>query len=270
MSRRAQDRIRMYFYKTKEELLKTNEIALPQKQLQALILDLNTRLKMNKFHGYYFDRACAGNENMKSICDIWGTFTCQGRWDKDKCLYHPPHSINPYVSREARIIFQTWNLDHNKERSRSITPAIRSALRACGADSYDYHRFVDGRGRNVENGKICGPLKGQIVLFGSDKVLDGQNVILVRQNENKEKIVVRDRDEIDENIKDQIVTYVSRDQNVENQNVKGIVSFGNVNLDVKAIYDDLFTVANLKLVHIVCHDKGAHGTRVAGPYFTSN
>lgn len=262
MSRRAQDRIRMYFYKTKEELLKTNEIALPQKQLQALILDLHTRLKMNKFHGYYFDRACAGNENMKSICDIWGTFTCQGRWDKDKCLYHPPHSINPYVSREARIIFQTWNLDHNKERSRSIIPAIRTALCACRSDSYDCHRFDDGRGRNVENGKICRPLNGQVVVFRSEEALD---VVLVRQNESKKKIVVHDQGEVVENTKNQNVTYISRDQNV-----KSVVPFGNVNLDVNAIYEDLFTVANLKLVHIVCHDKGAHSTRLAGPYFVSH
>lgn len=260
----------MYFYKTKEELLKTKEIALPQKQLQAFILDLNTRLKMNKFHGYYFDRACAGNENMKSICDIWGTFTCQGRWDKDKCLYHPPHSINPYISREARIIFQTWNLDHNKERSRSIIPAIRTALRASCDNSYDCNRFDDGRGRNVENGKICRPLNGQIVAFSSEIVLGGQSVVLMNQNANTQKIVAHDRNVVDANTKDQNVTFVSRDQKVENQNVKNAVPLGNVNLDVKAIYDDLFTVANLKLVHIVCHDKGAHGTRIAGPYFVLN
>ncbi|KAJ8978256.1 hypothetical protein NQ317_012614 [Molorchus minor] len=191
MFRRAQDRIRMYFYKTKEELQKTKD--LPQAQLQSLINDLRHRLKLNKYHGCYFDRTRSGDENMKSICDRAGWFTCDGRWDKQWCLYNPPHRINPYSSREARIIFQTWNLDHGRERSRSIIPAIVGALRALGDPSAD-------------NGKV-------------------------RTN--------------------------FHDDN----------SISKVSVDVKGIYNDLFTVNNLKFVHIVCHDKGAHITLKAGPYF---
>lgn len=29
-------------------------------------------------------------------------------------------------------------------------------------------------------------------------------------------------------------------------------------MDLFEIYDNLFTVKNLRLVHIVCHDKGSH------------
>lgn len=246
MCRRAQDRIRMYYYKTKEELLKTKEIALPQKQLQSLILDLHNRLKMNHFHGYYFDRACSGNENMKSICDIWGTFTCQGRWDKEKCLYHPAHSINPYVSREARIIFQTWNLDHNKERTRSIIPAIRSALRACGSACGCGDCTDDGCSRNEKNEKIRQSLNDQ-------NVINGLNVV--------------HKDKVDRNVIDKNVSEVGC--NIKNAR-RNIIPIENLCLDVKGIYDDLFTTNNLKLVHIVCHDKGVHGTRKAGPYLVLN
>lgn len=241
MFRRAQDRIRMYYYKTKEELLKTKDIAIPQNQLQTLILDLHNRLKMNKFHGYYFDRACVGNENMKSICDVEGTFTCQGRWDKDKCLYHSAHSINPYISREARIIFQTWNLDHNKERSRSIIPAIRVALRASCGNNDDCVCSDNDCDRKIENGKVCRSLKGHIVpVNGRNVVINGQNIgALIARN-----VVI--------------------DQNVASD--EKIIEDVNKRIDIKSIYDDLFTTSNLKLVHIVCHDKGAHGTRTAGPY----
>ncbi|XP_060522771.1 DNA fragmentation factor subunit beta [Cylas formicarius] len=177
LSMRAQDRIRMYFYKTKEELLKATE--LPPGTLCNLLNDLQSKLKLNKYHGYYFDRnAAAGDANVSALCNVAGVFTCHGRWDKNGCLYNPSHSINPYTSREERIVFQTWNLDHQVERSRSIIPAIREALR--------------------ESGKIM-------------------------------------RDE-------------------------------KPSVDIKAIYNDLFTLNNLKLVHIVCHDKGAHVTKKAGPY----
>lgn len=257
MYRRAQDRIRMYFYKTKQELLKTNDIVLPQKQLQSLLVELKTKLEMNKFHGYYFDRACSANENMKSICDIWGTFTCQGRWDKDRCLYHPAHCINPYVSREARIIFQTWNLDHNKERSRSIIPAIRIALRLFGDRCRNRHSFDDGRGRNLENGKICRPLSCPTESFNGENISPNGNVILSEQDNVKNEIVDQ-----------KVATMVDNDKIVAGDEV--VASAEHMRLDVAGIYDDLFSIKNLKLVHIVCHDKGAHGTLKAGPYFLLN
>lgn len=270
MFRRAQDRIRMYYYKTKEELLKTNEIAIPQKQLQALILELHAKLKLNQFHGYYFDRARNGDENMKSICDIWGTFTCQGRWDKEKCLYHHAHSINPYVSREARIIFQTWNLDHNKERSRSIIPAIRSALYACASSSIGPNRNEDGRDRNVENGKVCRPLNvGKVESCGRNVVINGRKIVLMGNVVDVENV------RNDENVADFVASnkkIAGVEKVVESENVvKGdaknvVIPVDDLRLDVEGIYADLFTTANLKLVHIVCHDKGAHVARKAGPY----
>jgi hypothetical protein len=173
MFRRAQDRIRGYFYKTREELLKNS--ALPQSRVQDLLSDLHNKLKLSKYNGCYFDR----RDPTGSLCNRNGEFTCQGRWNKDKCLYSPPHAINPYDSREARIIFQTWNLDHVVERARSVLPQVCQALK------------------------------------GAECTIDAGR---------------------------------------------------EASVDVKAIYNDLFTSNNLKFVHIVCHDKGAHSTKKAGPY----
>lgn len=178
MFRRAQDRIRTYYYKTKDELLKSKD--LPPSKLTYLLNDLQSRLKTVKYFGCYFDRSSSYSllgadgegHQLQSICDERGEFSCQGRWDKEMCLYTPVHKINPYTSREERIIFQTWNLDHLKERSRAIIPAICAALR----------------------------------------------------------------------------------------------EEGDLNIDVKSIFSDLFTMKNLKFVHIVCHDKGAHFSKTAGPY----
>ncbi|XP_066139556.1 DNA fragmentation factor subunit beta [Euwallacea fornicatus] len=177
MFRRAQDRIRTYYYKTKEDLLHATH--LPADKLNALLTELQTKLKLNKYNGHLFDRhAAIGNSNLKPLCDSMGKFYCDGRWDKRACLYVPKHSINPYTSREERIIFQTWNLDHRIERSRSVIPNISKALLSVG------------------------------------------------------QMIYKEED----------------------------------SLDIKAIYNDLFTVANLRLVHIICHDKRAHVTRKAGSY----
>lgn len=179
MFRRAQDRIRTYYYKTKDELLKSKDI--PLSRVFRLLNDLQSRLKTVKYFGCYFDRSvCLSHGNLKSICDERGEFSCQGRWDREVCLYSPGHKINPYTSREERIIFQTWNLDHLKERSRAIIPAVFEAL---------------------------------------------------KEEENRIKLTSDDS-----------------------------------NIDVKGIFNDLFTLKNLKFVHIVCHDKGAHLSKTAGPY----
>lgn len=178
MFRRAQDRIRTYYFKTKDDLLKNRN--LPPNKLQNLLSDLQMELKRVKYFGNYFDRSyCIGDLPLHSLCNEKGTFTCEGRWDKPACLYEPMHNINPYKSREERIVFQTWNLDHTIERSRSVIPAICEAL-------------VGGEGR--KNGKTKG------------------------------------------------------------------------SVNVKKIFDDLFSKRNLKFVHIVCHDKGAHVSKIAGPY----
>ncbi|KAK5640919.1 hypothetical protein RI129_009466 [Pyrocoelia pectoralis] len=178
MFRRAQDRIRTCYYKTKEELSKNTNLS--PRQLRTLLLDLHDGLKYVKFFGYYFDRTYAvGDFKFKSLCDDSGKFLCQGRWDKGECLYKPMHSINPYTSREARIIFQTWNFDHAVERSRTIIPAIVCAL-------------------SSKRNSINGTKKREV--------------------------------------------------------------------DTKKIFNDLFSVNNLKFVHIICHDKGAHTGTTAGSY----
>nr|CAD7596661.1 unnamed protein product [Timema genevievae] len=105
------------------------------------------------------------------LCDDRGEFQCQGRWDRPECPYNESsrHVINPYCSKEARVLFQIWNLDHRIERSRTVVPAILEAARI----SVKEHRKVNS----------------------------------------------------------------------------------------SYFFTLLFTLSNLKLVHIVCHDKGAHNVR---------
>ncbi|XP_028266524.1 DNA fragmentation factor subunit beta [Parambassis ranga] len=80
-------------------------------------------LKAAKYNGCYFDRM---EKEPDRLCTKEGWFTCQGSYDQTVCP--SLHSINPYSSRESRIIFSTWNLDHRVEKKRTIIPALVDAL----------------------------------------------------------------------------------------------------------------------------------------------
>ncbi|XP_054904641.1 DNA fragmentation factor subunit beta isoform X2 [Poeciliopsis prolifica] len=96
--------------KVKAEFLKTSKC-------------LGEMLKNDKYNGKYFDRT---EKESGRLCTKEGWFTCQGSFEQKLC--HSLHSINPYGSRESRIVFSTWNLDHRIEKKRTIIPALLEAL----------------------------------------------------------------------------------------------------------------------------------------------
>ena len=130
---KSQDRIRTYFYKTREELRKLSKTRLKKGQqfeyLEEFLRELQTKLKDYSYFGCFFDRTFQDKDTrLRSICDSNGVFMCEGLWNKEGCLYVPVHMINPYMNREQRLLFQMWNLDHQIERSRTIIPAVLSVI----------------------------------------------------------------------------------------------------------------------------------------------
>lgn len=168
MARRGQDRIKGYFYKTKEEIIKselyrTNYVA---KEMFLEILDIFKLLlagfdyfscifnrNVQKRHSTIppdivddIDGETRTNKKQKlemksfieetdlfddytvSLCNKKGDFKCQGLWNNEDCKY-PNHLINPYASRETLILFQIWNLDHQIEISRTILPSLKENVR---------------------------------------------------------------------------------------------------------------------------------------------
>ncbi|KAM9751726.1 DNA fragmentation factor subunit beta [Menidia menidia] len=96
--------------KVKAEILKTSKSLLEM-------------LKAARYNGSYFDRT---EKESGRLCTKEGWFTCQGSYDQKVC--QSLHSINPYGSRESRIIFSTWNLDHRIEKKRTIIPTLLDTL----------------------------------------------------------------------------------------------------------------------------------------------
>ncbi|OQR66720.1 DNA fragmentation factor-like [Tropilaelaps mercedesae] len=113
----ARRRIKGYYYKTKEDLLK----AVPRPTVDYMFNELMNRLRHADYNGTYFER-----EHTEAFCCGQGWFNCEGAFDKTSCSY--VHHINPYASPEDYLIFSTWNLDHQVERSRSVIPSLRDAL----------------------------------------------------------------------------------------------------------------------------------------------
>lgn len=74
--------------------------------LQALET-FKQNLKEKDYFGSYFVRH---GDNTTRLCCEKGWFECQGKYNMDVCIKH--HKINPYGSKESRILFSTWNLDH--------------------------------------------------------------------------------------------------------------------------------------------------------------
>lgn len=130
MCRRLKDRMRGYFYKTKTALQASDLYAhsknnCGKKLIDQFLADLKGLLESSKYNVDYFNRKA---DKKLRLCNERGAFDCGGLWNSNTCTYSGEHVINPYRSREERIIFQTWNLDHKIELSRSIIPKILDAI----------------------------------------------------------------------------------------------------------------------------------------------
>lgn len=178
MRYKARSRIRSYLYKTKK-ILQTSDLYKKKvsckRAIDKFVKCLETQLSANKYQEYYFDRKAPDEK----LCDENGKFFCGGLWNQEDCGDYD-HIINPYGSKAKRILFQTWNLDHGLELSRTIAPGVMKALE-----------------KSTDIAKTCHVCKAEV---------------------------------------------------------------DNMHLLASEYYKLLFTKKNLKLVHIVCHDKRKHRT----------
>ena len=127
MFKNCQARIRGYLAKAESQMKETKSLKASEEDIiSEIISDFKLNLKENKYHGSYFSRA---EDSSSRICDSTGLFCCEGKYNIDKCHYNNKHSINPYQSHEARILFSTWNLDHLVERSRAVVPSLVEAVK---------------------------------------------------------------------------------------------------------------------------------------------
>ena len=78
-----------------------------KKELKVILQHFKQKLALNKYYSDYFARS---SPSCSRLCDEEGWFRCEGSYNENCCLRK--HVINPYASRDMRILFSTWNLDH--------------------------------------------------------------------------------------------------------------------------------------------------------------
>ncbi|KAK2189455.1 hypothetical protein NP493_106g04036 [Ridgeia piscesae] len=128
MTELAKRRIRSYYYTAVDYIKKDKTVkgdTTNLEELQKILSKLQDELKQSDYNGHYFARASI-REDDPSYCDNKGWFRCEGLFDQEVCDFDD-HVINPYGSREQRILFSTWNLDHRVEKSRQILPSLVKA-----------------------------------------------------------------------------------------------------------------------------------------------
>ncbi|KAM9830026.1 DNA fragmentation factor subunit beta [Syngnathus typhle] len=131
----CESRIRSYMKELDVATKSVQKAKVRKESLQAAE-SISQMLKLDKYNGCYFDRT---QKETQRLCTREGWFTCMGPFDQAKCA--SLHSINPYSSRESRILFSTWNLDHRIEKKRTIIPDLLEALQNHTSDDINLTYF---------------------------------------------------------------------------------------------------------------------------------
>lgn len=126
MKKSAKGRVRGYLNHSKDFINNSDVDTASRKALLILLDVFRQELKNNRYFEDYFARSASSSARM---CDESGWFTCGGRYSEDEC--EQMHRINPYGTKDARILFKTWNLDHRIEKSREILPGLVKAVQEC-------------------------------------------------------------------------------------------------------------------------------------------
>ncbi|KAL7292508.1 hypothetical protein TKK_0014083 [Trichogramma kaykai] len=250
LHRRCQDRIRGYLYKTIEQirLSKTyNENLVARKQLQLVIVFFKLQLKKDHYFGYYFDRSRAVNWVDDSLI-----FSDDEIDSVENCCYeHCPckMDLDDYErfltgdgddtvdAKKVKVSEEVSVIQEQEKRDFQI------ALKECPYEPFERKKseimaFCDKRGEfkcsGVWNREDC---------FYSD-------LHIINPYTSKEKLVSFSTWNLDHKIERSRTLVPQMLQTAERGEIK--------KEDVVKFYENLFTAKNLRLVHIMCHDKGSH------------
>ncbi|XP_012221685.1 DNA fragmentation factor subunit beta isoform X2 [Linepithema humile] len=250
MHRRCQDRIRTYFYKTIEQI-KNSDVYIndskAREQLLHVIAFFKIQLKQDHYFGYYFDRSRAETD-CKDDSD---------ETDCSRCYEHCPcHLGRDETYQQYLRLFQssdantTVDADNSDETdAKKFTESKKNAKTASNHEeskSFPY-RVISQKKQFA----ICDKM-GEFRCEGrwnADGCAYGDKH-RINPYRSKEELALFSTWNLDHKI-ERSRTLVPRLLQISRQDTIN-------EQDIYDCYDNLFTVKNLRLVHIVCHDKGSH------------
>ncbi|XP_011495488.1 PREDICTED: DNA fragmentation factor subunit beta [Ceratosolen solmsi marchali] len=259
LHRRCQDRIRGYLYKTISQI-RSSEIFTrdpkARKQLQLVITYFKLQLRKDHYFGYYFDRsrsiesAAASGGRSQSGDDTDGPQRC--------CYDHCVCKLS--ISDYERYILglDKDEVDAKKMRlSGSTTDTKNENLHPSNEENEDLqvilkkcpYKFIQREEKDMV--ALC-DVTGEFSCSGvwnlNKCLYDEKHKI--NPYRSKEELILFSTWNLDHRIE--------RSRTLVPQLLEASKQEKIDEKDVLEFYDNLFTLKNLRLVHIVCHDKGSH------------
>ncbi|XP_053971456.1 DNA fragmentation factor subunit beta isoform X1 [Hylaeus volcanicus] len=272
MHRRCQDRIRGYLYKTIDQIKSSDTFAndhRARKRLLDVIAFFKMQLKEDHYFGYYFDRSRAKIHSTESVDER----------DSSTCYDHCPCRLNRLDDSTYFRLFGTSDQScvdgtTRKKQERNSNVHSRSEDEEStdeqeeekeSTDEQEEEKESTGEQEEEEDScpyrirtkewkscvAICNP-KGEFRCGGvwkADACVYGQRH-KINPYRSREDLILFSTWNFDHKI-ERSRTLVPQ---LLELSAQGIAR----EEDIHEFYDDLFTLKNLRLVHIVCHDKGSH------------
>lgn len=245
MHRRCQDRVRGYLSKAVEQIKSSDIFTTNRRARQHLlrvIAFFRLQLKEDHYYGHYFDRSKISNEiknknDNDNVSDNNGNGSEEVDSASQLCYDHCPCKLRNYD------YLNLFNVESDEIDARRIQQTQEDE------EIQSYYKVTPGKERKWIT--LCDH-KGEFKCDGvwnKDKcTYDGKHKI--NPYRSKEELVLFSTWNLDHRIERSrtLIPQLLQLSQEEQLSQK----------DVVEIYDNLFTIKNLRLVHIVCHDKGAH------------
>ncbi|CAL7952337.1 unnamed protein product [Xylocopa violacea] len=242
LHRRCQDRIRGYLYKTIEQIKSSDVFAKDRrarKQLLYAIAFFKMQLKEDHYFGYYFDRSRAKVEGAKGAdepdsSECYDHCPCRLRWLDDATyfrLFGPMEQACDDVDAVKRKNERNSRAEEEEAEENCPYKIRRKEIRTCVA-------LCDRMGEF----RCCGAWNEDECSYGERHRINpyrSREELILFSTWNFDHKIERSRT---------IIPFLLK-----------LASQGDTNeTELFEIYDNLFTLKNLRLVHIVCHDKCSH------------
>ncbi|KAJ8668547.1 hypothetical protein QAD02_010210 [Eretmocerus hayati] len=259
LHRRCQDRIRGYLYKTIEQIRssETYDDVKARKQLQRVIVYFKQQLRQDHFFGYYFDRNCAVQPKDSDESSTDDETDSAKRCPYDDCPCKMDDSIY------EQYILGLDDVEDDDEVDAKRIPAA----------SPEKKRKVDESRQEVEKREFLEAEKECTFKITDRKraekiaLCDSKGEFQCRGVWNRDSCFYEDKHRINPyRSKEELVFFSTWNLDHKIERSRTLVpqlleAAKKGNIDQKfatELYENLFTAKNLRIVHIVCHDKGSH------------
>ncbi|XP_033221664.1 DNA fragmentation factor subunit beta [Belonocnema kinseyi] len=242
MHRRCQDRMRGYLFKA-EEQIKSSEIFTTNRRARQNLLRaiafFRLQLKEDHYNGHYFDRSKVNKvkiENENANANEGENETDETDSASNSCYDHCPCKLN---TTDYLSFFEIESDQVDAKRIKQVDEE----------DLQWYYKITPSKERKLIT--LCdqkGEFKCDGVWNKDQCMYEGKHRI--NPYRSKEEVILFSTWNLDHRIERSrtLVPQLLELSQEETLSEKDVVN----------IYENLFTVKNLRLVHIVCHDKGAH------------